>query len=224
MDTDEIITTLHNWSLRFAESDTLSQVPEEWRPIARSEDPQGRCRQALDLWNDDFLDLLPRFAATLRTRLVDVRAAFTDGCPVLVYALRADNGAAVSWIGYHPGAFEEPRFWESFPQPLQDFLRTVHAGFVSGSRTSFGVAPPVHMETLAELADFPDGIPGWTDTAGISSTRLLRISSDGGILYYCASPDIERGKIALVYEGDIDPQDLGQELDELVTSRLRTGS
>lgn len=224
MDEDGISATLHNWSLLFAGPENPSLVPEEWGPIVQSEDPQERCRAALSLWNDSCLDLLPRFADALRNRLTDVRVGFTDGCPVLVYAFRAGDGALVTWVGYHPSTFSEPRFWESFPQPLQEFLRTVHAGFTSGSRTSFGVARPVLMQTLAELADFPDGIPGWDDAADISSTRLLQICSDGGILYYCVSPDIERGSIALVYEGDIDPRYLGPELDDLMMSRLQTGS
>jgi hypothetical protein len=79
---------------------------------------------------------------------------------------------------------------------------------------------PVHMQTIAEMADLPDGIPEWDEDAEIASTRLLVISSDGGLLYYCLSPDLDPGQVALVYEGDIDPKDFGSELDKLMMARL----
>jgi hypothetical protein len=75
------------------------------------------------------------------------------------------------------------------------------------------------MDTLANLSDWPEGIPDWE--ADIASTRLLQISTDGGILCYCLSPDLAPGQVALVYEGDVDPQDFGAELDQLMMSRLR---
>ncbi len=226
MDAVEIADSLGNWSLEFVEagSEELVRIPEEWRPVVQSADPGTRRRVALSLWNQDFLDLLPEFATLLTSRCVDVRACVTDDSPVLVYVLETDTGAHVSWVGYEPGSFDEPTFWEVFPEPLQVFLREVHAGFASGDPLAFGVTRPRYMQTLAEVAEFPDGIPGWEENAGISSTRLLQITTDGGILSYCLSPDIGPGQIALVYEGDIDPMDFGRELDRLMMSRYQLQS
>jgi hypothetical protein len=224
VDPAEIAATLEKWSLTFISPDSAEppRIPERWMPIAISSDPQTRHRTALALWNQDLLDLLPRFAEALRSRFVDVRVAITDDVPVLVYVARADNGEYVCWIGYDPRSFGDlPQFWDSFPEPLQVFLRNVHAGFVSWSRLAFGPARPRHMETLAALADSPEGVPDWDEEADILSTRLLQISTDGGILGYFLSPDIAPGQVALVYEGDIDPQDFGAELDKLLISRLR---
>jgi hypothetical protein len=77
------------------------------------------------------------------------------------------------------------------------------------------------METLANLADHPEGIPGWDDDAEIPSTWLLSICTDGGILHYCLSPDLEPRQIAFVYEGDVDPLDFSAEFDELLMSRIK---
>jgi hypothetical protein len=224
VDPAEIAVALDKWSLTFVGpgSAELSRIPERWTSIAISSDPETRHRIALALWNQSLLDLLPQFAEALRTRFVDVRVAITDDCPVLVYAARADNGRLACWVGYDPRSFGElPKFWDSFPEPLRVFLRDVHAGFVSWSRLAFGPARPRHMETLASLADSPEGVPDWDEEADILSTRLLQISSDGGILSYCLSPNLEPGQVALVYEGDIDPKDFGSELDDLMFSRLR---
>ncbi|MEU7612573.1 hypothetical protein [Micromonospora sp. NPDC049204] len=218
----EVRVGLENWSLAFVGPDSaeLSRIPAQWWPIARSTDPANRCRSAAALWNRGLLDLLPRFTEALRTRFVDVQAAITDDCPVLVYVGRADDGGSVGWVGYDPRSFgEPPPFWDSFPEPLRVFLREVHAGFVSGDRLSYGPVRPRHMETLADLSDWPEGIDGWE--ADIESTRLLQISSDGGLLSYCLTLDLRPGQVALVYEGLVGAKDFGSELDELLTSRLR---
>ncbi|GAB3814700.1 hypothetical protein [Micromonospora zhanjiangensis] len=203
------------------DSADLDRLPEPWLPIAHGTDPAARLATALALWNPGLLGLLPRFAEALRTRFVDVRTGIIDDCPVLLYAAPGDNGRLACWVGYDPGSFgDPPPFWDSFPEPLREFLRTVHAGFVSGSRLSYGPVRPRHMDTLADLSDWPDGIPDWE--ADIASTRLLQLCTDGGgILSYCLSPDLDPGQVALVYEGDVDPQDLGPELDQLLMSRLR---
>jgi hypothetical protein len=219
---DPAETGLEKWSLTFVSPDSpeLPRVPEQWLPIALSTDPETRRRTALALWNQSLLDLLPRFAEALHTRFVDVQVAITDDSAVLVYVAKANNGEYVGWVGYEPRSFGElPPFWDSFPEPLRVFLRDVHAGFVSGSRLAFGPVRPRHMETLADVSDWPEGIPDWE--ADIASTRLLQITTDGGILSYCLSPDLAPGQIALVYEGDVDPQDFGSELDDLMMSRLR---
>ncbi|MFC4535769.1 hypothetical protein [Sphaerisporangium dianthi] len=218
----EIAETVAGLALTFVEpgSAEVTRFPESWRPIARSSDPAHRHRSALALWSREFLDLVPRFAGALETRFFDVRAGVTGDRPVLVYVAEAEDGGYVSWIGYDPRDFgEPPPFWESFPGPLRVFLREVHAGFVSGRQAAFGPARPVSMDTLANLADYPDGVPGWED-AEMSTTRLVQIATDGGHLYYCLSPDLSPGEIALIYEGDIDRQDFSAQLDELMMSRL----
>lgn len=222
----EIAATLEDWSLTFVTGDSgeAARIPRKWRPIVLSAEAEDRRRTALSLWNQSFLDLVPEFAEALNTHCVDVRVCLTDGSSVLVYVLETDDGELVSWVGYDPVTFEEPPFWESFPQAVQVFLREVHAGFVSGSREAFGVARPAAMGTVAELADFPEGVPGWEGESRISSTRLLEITTDGGLLKYCLSPDLEVGKVALVYEGDIDPKDFGPELDDLLMSRFEEPS
>ncbi|MGW1372996.1 hypothetical protein ACWD6P_01790 [Streptomyces sp. NPDC002446] len=222
----EIAATVEDWSLTFVGEGSVefSRIPEKWRPIVLSDDAESRRRTALSLWNQSFRELVPEFAEVLDAHCVDVRACITDDSPALVYVLETDDGELVSWVGYDPGTFEEPDFWECFPEPVQVFLRDVHAGFVSASRDGFGVARPSDMGTIAALADFPDGVPGWENEAGIASTRLLQITTDGGILRYCLSPDLAVGKVALVYEGDVDPKDFGQELDELLMSRYEEPS
>ncbi|MFG2287610.1 hypothetical protein ACGFOU_16325 [Streptomyces sp. NPDC048595] len=226
MGPEEIAATLEDWSPTFVggDSDETARIPEKWRPIVLSAEAEDRRRTALSLWNRGFLDLLPEFAAVLDEHCVDVRVCIADNTPALVYVLETDDGEPVSWIGYDPGAFQEPDFWESFPEAVKVFLREVHAGFVSASRDAFGVARPVDMGTLAELAGFPDGVPGWEGESRISSTRLLQITTDGGLLKYCLSPDLAVGKVALVYEGDIDPKDFGTEIDDLLMSRFEEPS
>lgn len=197
-----------------------ARLPEQWRPIAAAAQPGQRREAALELWRPAFLDLVPRFADALRERLVDVAAYLTDDGPALVYTVRARRDQLVTWVGFDPRTFEEPHFWGSFPAPVQEFLREVHAGFVSGERRAFGLSRPADMLTLGEMADYPEGIPEWEDGTDISSTRLLCISTDGGVLLYCLSPDLSPGDVALVYEGDIDLRRLGIELDDLLIQRL----
>jgi hypothetical protein len=220
---DDIAGTVPAWDLTFIQpgSADVDRVPEPWRPIAASPDPRTRLQTALAQWNASLLDAMPQFAAALRTRFIDVRACVADYCAVLVYVATADAGRLVSWVGYDPRSFgDPPLFWDDFPGPLRVFLRLVHAGFVSDSRTSFGPARPMHMETLASLADEPDGIPDWDEVQDIPSTRLLRVTSDGGLTHYCVSPDLPPGKLAVVYEGEIDPLDFGDELDKLLMMRF----
>lgn len=222
MDPDHITTTLPDWPLTPVggeDAGMLARIPEKWRPIALSIDAAFRRGTALALWNQSFLDLIPEFTRTLRTHCVDVRVLSVGDIPVLVYVLETDEDEPVFWVGYDPRTLKEPDFWDSFPEPVRVFLREVHAGFMSERDGSFGIARPTDMATLAERAGSPDGIPGW-EHADISSTRLMQITSDGGILRYCLSPDLEAGKIALVYEGDIDSKEFGQELDELLMSRM----
>src|SRR4051812_26557252 len=213
-----ILSTLENWSPVFAAVDPAdaARLPARWRPILLSPDGPTRCQLALDLWNQSFLELVPRFAGTFRDRLVDTRAYLADGVPVLVYVATADEGGYVSWVGYDPRTFgEQPPFWDAVPAPVQVFLREVHAGFTSGSGLGYGPLRPAHMEIFAHMADWPEGIPGWEDAA-VASTRLLVIGMDEGLMYWCVSPDLGPGQVAVIYEGDVDPKDAGPELDELM--------
>src|SRR3954469_8485809 len=126
-----ILSTLESWSPVFVEVDPAdaARLPERWRPILLSPDSRTRCQLALDLWNQSFLELVPRFAGTFRDRLVDTRAYLADGIPVLVYVATADDGGDGSWGRSDPRTFgEQPPFWDSVPTPVRAFLREVHAG------------------------------------------------------------------------------------------------
>jgi hypothetical protein len=175
---------------------------------------------ALELWNAPFLDALPQFAAALRTRFADVRACWVDGEPALLYLVEHSDGHLLSWIGLDPAGFVEPRFWEHVPEPLQTFLCQVHAGFTSGGLTAFGPMHPRYMQTLAELAGEPDGVADWDEEQDIASTRLLLLTSNGGMVNYCVSPDVKPAELAIVFEGDIDPVHYGAALDRLLMRRL----
>ncbi|QCB94772.1 hypothetical protein [Cellulomonas shaoxiangyii] len=219
----EVAATLPGWATTLVEPGSADAVrlPGQWRAVLEDDDPARRRDAARTLWNPDLLALLPRFADALTTRVVDVRTCLVDDLPALVYVASADDGSHVSWIGFDPRSSPAaPPLWDSAPAPLRRFVRDVHAGFTSYTGESFGVVRPVDMATLADLADEPDGIPGWEEGADISSTRLLRFTRDSGALHYCASPDLPPGQIALVYEGDVEGVDAGPELDRLLMSRF----
>ncbi|WP_143659136.1 hypothetical protein [Streptomyces sp. SA15] len=75
------------------------------------------------------------------------------------------------------------------------------------------------MQTLAELAGEPDGVADWDEEQDIASTRLL-LTSNGGMVNYCVSPDVKSAELAIVFEGDIDPVHYGTALDRLLMRRL----
>lgn len=217
-DPSQISASLPLWELSFVTpgSAEASEVPPTWQPIIDADTAGERCRLARALWNQELLDLLPGFSAILRERLIDVRVCLTDDTVALIYATPGSKGL-VCWVGYDPRSFgDEPPLFSAVHPAVRTFLREVHAGFVTGSRETYGPMRPRHINTLAILADYPDGIEGWDEEASISSTRLLRIASNGGNLDYCVSPDLPVDQVALVYAGDVDPQDLGTELDELM--------
>ncbi|MFG1779201.1 hypothetical protein ACGFIG_22600 [Micromonospora sp. NPDC049048] len=198
----------------------LGRLPGRWRPIAAAAHPETRLAMALDLWNPALLDALPRFAAGLRERFVDARPCLADGEPALLYLALHPDGHLLSWTGLDPAGFVEPQFWGHFPEPLRTFLREVHAGFTSGGYTAFGPVHPRHMQTVAEQAGEPDGLADWDEEQEIASTRLLLVASNGGMVNYCVSPDLEPGELAIVFEGDIDPTPYGEALDRLLVRRL----
>lgn len=215
-------TALTNWEPQIVEpGDDPAGLPEGWVPIALADDPQQRVEAALRLWPDEILALLPRFAEALRTKLEDVRACRSDDGPALVYVVERDSGIAVTWVGFEPRDPEpEPPFWADFAPELRRFLTTVHGGFVSRDHMEFGPTRPAWMQTLAERADLPEGIPDWDAHQEIPSTRLLVISQQGMQLLYCLCPDLGPDRIVLLYEGDIDPQPLWPSLDDLLMERL----
>jgi hypothetical protein len=226
LDATRIAETLPKWALEFvdAASPALGEVPEEWQPIARSGDAEERRLRAMALWNRDFLDLVPEFARTATTRLADVRACVAFETPLLVYVFDDGAGGWLSRVGWAPRDPTEPRLWSSVPAPLRTFLREVHAGFVGADGESFGPLPPRAMQTLAEIAESPDGDPDWDEDAAedgrILSARLMQIARNAGLIMYCVSPDLPPGQLALVYEGDVDPVDFGPALDELLLSGI----
>lgn len=209
-----------NLTLIEARSADLPRLPNQWQPIVPEADPQTRLAAALALWNAPLLEALPQFAGVLRTRFTDVRPCLADGEPGLLYLAKGRDGNQLCWIGLDPASFVEPRFWEHFPEPLQMFLRHVHAGFTSVGPIDFGPMHPRYMQTIAEMAGDPDGLADWDEVQEIASTRLLRVTSNGGWVHYCVSPELETDQLAIVFEGDIDPTHYGTALDELLMRRL----
>jgi hypothetical protein len=163
---------------------------------------------------------LPRFTTALTGQLADVQPALSGTTPVLVYLARGNDGGPRAWIGFPPlpTDWPAPWFWAAIPTFLRVFFERSHAGFVAADGESCGPLPPKLMRTLAERAGAPDGIPGWDGEGRIPSTRLVRVATNGALLDYCVSPDLAGERLALVYEGDIDPQDASAALDELMTS------
>lgn len=205
--------------------DTVTpDFPVRWQSIRAAVDAADRKIAALHLWNADFLDLIPEFAHTLYTELADVRVGRLGTDWVLVYALEhieSDRRSVVCWIGWDPATFGEivPPYWFCVPKPLRTFLLEVHAGFTAPDRRSFGPQRPRGMRTLADLARYPDGIPGWTDKP--ASTRTLAVALTQSGLYACVSCDLQPGLGLPVYSGTMEPaQPFGQLLDEILTSRF----
>jgi hypothetical protein len=211
-------------SMTIINDEGLAEIPSGWRSIVTSNTERSRCDAALALWHRDILLALPSFAAELSQHLLDVRACLSDRGPVLLYVIERSDpwGTRIGWAPDDES--ETPVFWESIPDLARLFLRETHAGFTAPDGESLGIVPPSYMMTLAEFAGWPEGIPDWDKfpesegVARVASTRLIRIGVSGGV-DYCVSPDLP-GKLALVYEGDIDPKPFWQALDELMVSDL----
>ncbi|MGV9803495.1 hypothetical protein ACWDTP_36150 [Mycobacterium sp. NPDC003449] len=225
------------------DSGRAADVPDRWRGVLSGASPEERNRAALSRWDTDFLAIIPRFAQVLREQLIDVRVFWVDAIDVrffvLVYVVESNLNGYVCWMGWDPAGYgDTPRFWETFPAPVQNFLRHTHAGFTAADWESYGVMRPADFGTFAEYGgDSPEGIPGWMDGyedgydigydgeryRRIESTRLVVFTKDVGHLFYCTSPDLQVGQVALVYSGDGDvdpPKDFGTELDRLMTNHL----
>ncbi|GLW35992.1 hypothetical protein [Actinoplanes regularis] len=198
-------------------------IPAAWAPIAATTEANGRAATALSLWPAARFEVVPRFREVLATRLLDVRIVSADSQPALVYIVDDPReNRVVTWIGYDPAAFSEPpRFWDSFPEPLQLFLRELHAGFVSRDSYSFGVSKPAFMETIAEIAQSPDGIDFWDEIQPYHSTRLLQICANGPGTQYCVCPDLAVGQVAIVDEVEIEVEDFAKAFDGLLLARFR---
>jgi hypothetical protein len=212
---------IEGWSLSPAGvgSAAHTRLPQQWWPIAESADPADRRTAALALWPRAFLDLVPVFAGRLADHLTDVRAYLSDTGPVLLY--EADHA---TWIGSDPRGFTAPaQFWNRLPRLAREFQREVHAAFTAPNGQSYGLMHPAHLRTIAEIARRPAGIPGWDDTAAaqpggrIASNRLLPITRDSGNLWMCVSPDLPEGQVAMVYEGDVGPEDFASAFDQLLS-------
>lgn len=124
--------------------ETRALIPQVWWPVAESADPEERKRAALALWNDNFLELVPRFAQALRNDLVDVRVVKHPwiGTPSLDYVVAGiEAGHYAVWMGENPATFgdQDPPLFESLPLPVRAFLREVHAGFTTWDRESCGL-------------------------------------------------------------------------------------
>lgn len=234
------LTSKGKAELILPDSARAAEVPERWLGVLRGDSAEERRGVALSHWGDDFLEMIPQFAAVLRDQLIDVRVFWVDNPKsrffVLVYVVGYGEEGHVCWMAWDPASLgDTPRFWDTFPAPVQNFLRDTHAGFTATDWESYGVMRPSDFETFAEYGEWPDGIPGWMDAyedgydtgydgeryRRIESTRLVVFTKDAGHLFYCTSPDLEVGQVALVYDGDVDPpKDLGAELDQLMTRRL----
>ncbi|MDT5009594.1 MAG: hypothetical protein QOH57_1211 [Mycobacterium sp.] len=200
------------------------QMPERWRPIADSDDPQARRQAALSLWNADFLALVPDFAAALESELADVHVGHLGDDAVLVYAFEHyDAGGpdryVVCWIGWDPALFtdSETPLFSSIPQPVQAFYRDVHAGFLGPDWLSYGLIQPRHLQSYAEFVGLPEGVPDWPEEDP-DSTRLLVLASTGGNVHLCVSPDLDDGQALTIYDGVADPpEDFDALLDHTMT-------
>ena len=81
----------------------MSGVPAQWAAIARSGDAEERRLLALSRWNRDFLDLIPGYAAALRTKLVDVRVCALSGEGlILLYFFDESDPTYSMTIGWDP--------------------------------------------------------------------------------------------------------------------------
>ncbi|MFE3192606.1 hypothetical protein ACFXHA_26605 [Nocardia sp. NPDC059240] len=201
----------------------LLDVPVRWRATVEAIDPQERCRAALSLWNSEFLELVPTFAENFRSELAEVRIGRVENQWVLIYAAEHydDERYVACWIGWDPTTFGDrrPPLWDAIPEPVQRFLREVHAGFTAPDWRSFGPVQPRRMLTFAARSGYPDGIPGWN--AAVDSTRLLPLAATYSGLLACVSPDLPPGQAVLIYQGDLDPsRDVGQVLDKILDTRF----
>lgn len=130
IDEETLIAAVADWQLnevRILEpgATTRQLIPEAWWPVAESTDPDERKHAALDLWNEDFLALIPHYAHALQTALVDVRVAKHKyySAPSLDYVLRTDEGELRVWAG------DDPRTFGDIDPPLFDAVQHQYKHF-----------------------------------------------------------------------------------------------
>ena len=208
----------------------MSAIPAQWAAIARSADAEERRLLALSRWNRDFLDLIPGYAAALRTELVDVRVCALSGEGlILLYFFDESDPTYSMTIGWDPASFgaKEPIFWDTIPAPARTFLREAHAGYtLSGDWEACGMIAPHSMTTLAEVWENPDGIPGWYDNwwpdcEPIDSRRLLYITHSTPDYSLSTSPDLPPGQALTYCDGEINVVDFAPELDKIMLTGIR---
>jgi hypothetical protein len=210
-----------------ARDETSAQLPQSWWPISESDDPEERKHTALALWNIEFLDLIPRFAHALHNGLIDVRIVKHQWIetPSLDYIIAAGNSYGV-WIGENPATFGDqiPPLFESLPQPVQVYLRQVHAGFTTWDRESCGLTPPSLMKTLASHWGDPDDesmVEWYEDTYDPPAfRRLLRVTGRGPHADLLVSPDLPAGTAVTYFEPDFELKQFGESLDLFMTMPL----
>jgi hypothetical protein len=89
-----------------AGSPDMSGAPAQWAAIARSGDAEERRLLALSRWCREFVDLIPGYAAALRTKLVDVRVCALSGeSLVLLYFFDESDPTYSMTIGWDPASF-----------------------------------------------------------------------------------------------------------------------
>ncbi|MHC9290846.1 hypothetical protein ACRCUN_00165 [Mycobacterium sp. LTG2003] len=203
-------------------------VPETWWPLVESADPEDRKRIAIQRWDAEFLDLIPRFAEALRTQLVDVRVAKHNwlDSPSLDYVLRTEDGELAVWVGEDPRTFgaATPPYFESVPPPASTFLQHTHAGFTTWDGESCGLIAPRHMTTLAAKWGAPDTneILEWEedDYEFPGTQRLLLVTEGGSDASLCVSPDLPDGLAITYFEPDFEVKSFGEALDEFMNLPL----
>ncbi|WP_064943029.1 hypothetical protein [Mycobacterium sp. 852013-50091_SCH5140682] len=150
------------------DSGRAHEVPDRWRGVLSGVGPEERKQAALSHWDGDFLAMIPRFAQVLRERLIDVRVFWVkapkDSFFILVYVVKHNEDDYVCWMGWDPARTgDAPRFWDTFPDPVQNFLRHTHAGFTATDWESYGVMQPSEFVTFAESTRQKISAPSSTD-------------------------------------------------------------
>lgn len=200
-------------------SSAAAPVPAQWARIAEGGDPVARRTATLALWNPDMRELVPRFAAVLDECLDDVRVCLLRGDWVLLYAIRRPYQPHEFRIGWAPESFGAglPPHWDSLPDGLRVFLRTVHAGFTELDGLSFGPARPRDMRTYHAL-ELERSVRNWDAPEDIPADRATLIAKGLGGTRYFVSPNLPAGTIGWEAGGDMDqPRDFGPTFDELMS-------
>ncbi|BBZ55024.1 hypothetical protein [Mycolicibacterium phocaicum] len=233
IDEETLIAAVADWQLnevRILEpgATTRQLIPEAWWPVAESTDPDERKHAALDLWNEDFLALIPHYAHALQTALVDVRVAKHKyySAPSLDYVLRTDEGELRVWAGDDPRTFGDidPPLFDAVPAPVQTFLRQVHAGYATSDGETHGLVAPSGMVTLAarwfQASDTNEIIEWFEDVPFPGTQRLLFLTGNGDDIALYVSPDLPPGQAITYYEPDFEIAPFGEALDDFITRPL----